>query len=77
MKNGGVKVRGPIRLPTKVLTVYCRKSPVGQGTATFDHYQMRLHKRYMDVYAPIDVVRSITNVNLDSGVDVDVAVLKA
>ncbi len=38
----GVKLKGPIPLPTK-------KSPAGQGTHSFDKWEMRIHKRLIDV----------------------------
>ncbi len=45
----GVKLRGPIPLPTKKLNVSTRKSPCGQGTNTWDKWEMRIHKRLIDV----------------------------
>jgi small subunit ribosomal protein S10 len=45
----GVKLRGPIPLPTKKLDVSTRKSPCGQGTNTWDKWEMRIHKRLIDV----------------------------
>ncbi len=45
----GVKLRGPIPLPTKRLVVPTRKSPCGEGTHTWDKFEMRIHKRLVDV----------------------------
>jgi len=45
----GVKLSGPIPLPTKKLNVPTRKTPCGQGTHTWDKYEMRIHKRLIDV----------------------------
>ena len=45
----GVKLKGPIPLPTKKLIVPTRKSPAGQGTKSFDKWEMRIHKRLIDV----------------------------
>jgi len=44
-----VKLRGPIPLPTKRLVVPTRKSPCGEGTHTWDKWEMRIHKRLIDV----------------------------
>jgi len=44
-----VKLRGPIPLPTKKLVVPPRKTPCGQGTPTWDKWEMRIHKRLIDV----------------------------
>ena len=45
----GVKIRGPIPLPTKKLIVPTRKSPCGEGTNTWDKFETRIHKRLVDV----------------------------
>ena len=47
--KSGVSARGPIPLPTKKLKVTTRKSPCGDGTATFDRFEMRIHKRVIDL----------------------------
>ena len=69
-KQGGYKVAGPKRIPTKILTVTTRRSPCGNGTNTYDHYEMRIHKRVIDVWCPSSVVKEITNFKIDAGVDV-------
>jgi len=69
-----LKVSGPVRMPTKVLRLCVRKSPCGEGTNTFDRFQMRIHKRLLDFHAPADVIRSITNITIEPGVDVEVTV---
>jgi small subunit ribosomal protein S10 len=45
----GVLMRGPIPLPTRRMKVTTRKSPCGNGTATFDRFEMRVHKRIIDI----------------------------
>merc|ERR1711862_282875 len=73
-KQQGYKVSGPVRIPTKVLTVTTRRSPCGNGTNTWDHYEMRVHKRVIDVWCPSNVVKEITNFRIDTGVDVSLMV---
>ena len=46
-----VKVSGPVRMPTKILRITTRKSPCGEGTNTWDHLEMRIHKRVIDLVA--------------------------
>ena len=79
-KNGALeknqKVKGPIRLPTKRLHLTVRKSPCGNGSNTFDRYEMRIHKRVLDLISSPDVVRSITSITIESGVDVEVYFLE-
>ena len=48
LKRGAVdkklKVSGPVRMPTKKLRITTRKSPCGEGTNTWDRFEMRIHK---------------------------------
>merc|ERR1712150_404894 len=74
---GGLKVRGPVRLPTKTLRITTRKSPCGEGTNTYDRFEMRIHKRLIDIHSPAEAVRQITAVNIESGVDVEVEVARS
>lgn len=60
-KDQRLKVKGPVRLPTKILSHTVRKSPCGNGTATFDRYQMRIHKRLIDLHSPSSVVKQIVS----------------
>eukprot|EP01084_Bolivina_argentea_P113327 201998_1 len=66
--NRGLKVRGPVRLPTKTLRIMTRKSPCGEGTNTYDRFEMRIHKRIIDLQSPTEVVRQITSINIEPGV---------
>ena len=68
------KIKGPVRIPTKILRLVVRKSPCGEGTNTFDRWQMRIHKRILDLYASSDLVRQITNIAIEPGVSVEVTI---
>lgn len=70
--GSSLKVRGPVRLPTKVLKMMVRKSPCGEGTNTYDRFQMRVHKRLIDFEATADDVKKVTNVFIEPGVDVEI-----
>ncbi len=65
-----LKVQGPVRMPTKFLKITTRRTPCGEGSKTWDRYQMRIHKRLIDLHSPAEVVRSITSINIDPGVEV-------
>ena len=45
----GDDLRCPIPLPTRKLVVPCRKSPDGEGAETWDHWEMRIHKRLLEL----------------------------
>jgi|EP00979_Chaetoceros_neogracilis_P001317 small subunit ribosomal protein S20e len=69
-----LKVSGPVRMPTKKLKVTTRKSPCGEGTNTWDCFEMRIHKRLIDLHAPSEVVKQITSIEIEPGVEVDVII---
>lgn len=48
--NTNLKASGPGRMPTKVLTLQPRKSPCGNGTNTYDRYELRIHKRVFHIH---------------------------
>ena len=74
-RKSGVIVRGPIPLPTKRLKVTTRKSPCGSGTATFDHFEMRIHKRIIDVPMDERVLHSIMRVPIPREVTIEIEML--
>lgn len=69
-----LKKSGPVRLPTKTLALTVRKSPCGEGTNTWDRYEMRIHKRVIDLHSPAEVVKQITSINIEAGVEVEVTI---
>ncbi|OCF34738.1 40S ribosomal protein S20 [Kwoniella heveanensis CBS 569] len=73
-KDKDLKVKGPVRLPTKVLKHTTRKSPCGEGSKTWDRYEMRIHKRLIDLTSTADVVKQITSLSLEPGVEVEVTI---
>lgn len=68
----GVKMSGPIPLPTKRLRVPVRKTPCGEGTATWDKWELRIHKRLIDVDAEERVMRRIMRIRVPEEVFVSI-----
>ena len=58
-EKNGIKLRGPHPLPTKKMKVVTRKSPCGQGTNTWDKYEMRIHRRVIDLGADDRSIRQL------------------
>ena len=71
------KVSGPVRLPTKVLHITSRKTPCGEGTKSWNRFEMRIHKRIIDLHSPAEVVKQITAITIDPSVQVEVSVADA
>jgi small subunit ribosomal protein S10 len=72
----GASVRGPIPLPTKKLKVYTMKTPCGDGTghgnATWDRWEMRIHRRVVDVGTNERALRHIVRIPIPDGVKIDI-----
>ena len=71
-KKSGVKISGPIPLPTKKLKITTRKSPCGDGTATFDNYEMRIHKRLIDLPSNEKVLQHIMKMQIPKSVNIKI-----
>lgn len=69
----GVKLRGPLPLPTKRLKVVTRKAPSGQGTHTFDKWQMRIHRRLIDLDADERIMRQVMRIHVPEDVFIEVS----
>ncbi len=74
-KKTGVKMKGPIPLPTKRLVVPVRRSPCGEGSKTWDKWEMRIHKRIIDIAADERVMRHIMRVRVPEDVYVEIELL--
>uniref|UniRef100_A0A915EEK2 Small ribosomal subunit protein uS10 n=1 Tax=Ditylenchus dipsaci TaxID=166011 RepID=A0A915EEK2_9BILA len=73
-KEEHLLVKGPVRMPTKVLRITTRKTPCGEGSKTWDHFQMRIHKRLINMHSSSDVLKKITGISIEPGVDVEVTI---
>ena len=60
-KQQGYKKRGPVRIRTKHINITVRRSPCGNGTKTFDKFEMSVHKRVMDIFCPSSVIKHSNN----------------
>ncbi|MCJ2555411.1 MAG: 30S ribosomal protein S10 [Candidatus Thermoplasmatota archaeon] len=68
----GVNMRGPIPLPTKRLRVPVRKSPDGEGSETWDRWEMRVHKRLIDLDADERALRQLMRIQVPDGVNIEI-----
>jgi len=71
-KKAGILISGPIPLPTKKLKITTRKSPCGNGTATFDRFEMRIHKRLIDLPSNDKVLHSIMRLQVPKNVNIKI-----
>ena len=76
-KDKQLRVKGPVRLPTKVLKITTRKTvrsslasynmdlissfeqPCGEGSKTWDCFELKVHKRLIDLHSSSEIVKQI------------------
>ena len=68
----GVKIAGPMPLPTKKLLVPVRKSPCGEGTHTYDKYELRVHKRMIDIDANERAMRRVMRIKVPDDIYIEI-----
>ncbi len=73
----GVPMRGPIPLPTKKLKVTTRRSPCGNGSETFDRFEMRVHKRLIDLGLDERALKLVMRVEIPEGLNIEIEMVDA
>jgi len=63
-RENGVKVSGPIPLPRKVLKVTTQKNPSGQGTITWDKWELRFYRRLIYLGLNDKALRALTTIKI-------------
>jgi len=72
VKSSGIEAVGPIPLPTK-LRRYCVLTSPHVNKDAREHFEIRTHKRIIDVYKPTDdTLKNLRNLDISAGVDVEV-----
>ena len=72
----GVDMRGPIPLPTKKLKVTTRKTPCGEGKASWERYEMRIHKRLIDLGMDERALRLVMRVPIPEGLNIEIEMIE-
>ncbi|KKQ34320.1 MAG: 30S ribosomal protein S10, partial [Candidatus Nomurabacteria bacterium GW2011_GWB1_37_5] len=66
------KIIGPVPLPTEIKKYTVNRSPFIYKNSR-EQFEIRVHKRMMDILNPsAKAVEALTNLNLPSGVDIEV-----
>ena len=72
-KKASVKVKGPIPLPVKRLNVVTRKSPCGSGTETYEKWEMKMHRRVIDISADDKAIRQLMRLRIPDNVYIELS----
>jgi small subunit ribosomal protein S10 len=71
-KKAGIAISGPVPLPTQRLKITTRKSPCGNGTEKFDNFEMRIHKRLIDLPANEKILHAIMKMQIPKSVNIKI-----
>jgi small subunit ribosomal protein S10 len=72
VRSSGINSVGPIPLPTKIRR-YCVLTSPHVNKDAREHFEIRTHKRIIDVYKPTDsTFENLRNLDISAGVDVEV-----
>lgn len=69
-KSLGIKFRGPIPLPTRRRRIATRKTPCGDGSHTYEHWEMRIHNRLVEVDGSEQALRQIMRIPVPDTVQI-------
>jgi len=72
----GVDMYGPVPLPTKKIKVTTRKCPCGDGKATWERYEMRIHKRLIDLGLDERALRLVMKVPVPEGLNIEIEMME-
>ncbi|MFH1065596.1 MAG: 30S ribosomal protein S10 [Nanoarchaeota archaeon] len=75
-KKSKVKIWGPIPLPTQKLKLTTRKAPDGEGKASFDNFEMRIHKRLIDLGVDDKALRLVMRVHIPERVNLSIEIIE-
>ena len=70
-----IKMSGPIPIPTKTMRITTRRSPCGDGKASWEKFEMRVHKRLIDIGVDERALRLIMRVPIPKGISIEIVML--
>lgn len=68
-----VKSSGPVPLPTRRLAHTTRKTPCGDGSHTYEKWEMRVHKRLIIIDGSEQALRQIMRIRVPDTVQIEIS----
>jgi small subunit ribosomal protein S10 len=72
----GVAMAGPIPLPTKKMKISTRTAPDGRGRELYETWEMRIHKRVIDLSVDERALRLIMRIPMPKEVNVEIEMVE-
>jgi small subunit ribosomal protein S10 len=73
VKRTQAELSGPIPLPTEKHRFTVIKGPFKDKDSR-EHFEMRIHKRLIDLHSPSKMIRQFTSINIEPGVEVEIEI---
>jgi small subunit ribosomal protein S10 len=70
--NLGVKCSGPVPLPTHIVSQTTRKNAGADGSHTFERWEMRIHKRLIEIDGSEQALRQIMRIPVPDTVQIEI-----
>ncbi len=70
-----VKSKGPVPLPTRRLSHTTRKTPCGDGSHTYEKWEMRVHKRLIIIDGSEQALRQIMRIRVPDTVQIEMSLV--
>ena len=72
VEKTGSKYAGPVYLPTRHVVIPTRRSPCGEGSETWDKFELRVHKRLIDIEQNERTMRHLIRLKVPEEVFIEV-----
>lgn len=68
-----MKFIGPVHMPVKRLEITTRRTPCGDGSDTYEHWEKRISKRLVDIEGDEKYIKQILRVRVPTNVFVKIS----
>lgn len=68
-----VKCKGPIALPTHNISQTVRKAPNAPGSHTYERWEMRVHKRLIQIDGSEQALRQVMRIHVPDTVHIEIS----
>ncbi len=68
-----VKSKGPVPLPTHRIKHSTRKSPAKTGSHTFERWELRIHKRLIEIDGSEQALRQVMRIPVPDTVQIEIS----
>ncbi len=75
VEKTGVSMRGPVPLPTSTMQVPIMRLPHGEGHKKWEKWEMRMHKRIVDIAADERIMRQLMRVRVPEDVYIEIELI--